>query len=309
MRTLPRVFVATALTAFTVVWLVPVVTAGQQTRPAATQEQSPSPEKPPVAGCPRTSREFYRCAKPKALAFKPPRTSDGKPNMQGAWNASTTTGSQNIEEHAADGFFFQATASLVVDPADGHVPYQPWAIAHRSKLFAEYVDPFATCYPSGIPRQMYAPRGHHFLQSPGRFVVVSEWAHVFRSIPTTGSAHMGKGVRLYMGDSRGHWEGNTLVIDTTNLTDETWFDVVGDFHSDAMHVVERLTMMDPDTILYEATMDDPKVFTRPWTVAFPLMRMEKGHEVMEEACYEGDRSLKNLLLTGYKVYTGMNEVK
>jgi hypothetical protein len=156
---------------------------------------------------------------------------------------------------------------------------------------------------------MYAPRGHHFLQSPGRFAIVSEWAHVSRLIPTDGSAHVGKSIRLYMGDSRGHWEGNTLVIDTTNLTDETWLDVVGDFHSEALHVVERLTMMDADAILYEATMDDPKVFTRPWTMAFPMMRMEKGHEVMEEACHEGDRSIPNLLSTGYKVYTGITDAK
>jgi hypothetical protein len=263
-----------------------------------------------VAGCPRTSQEFYRCAKPKAAAFTPPRTADGKPDMQGAWNASTTTGSQNIEEHPGDnGFFYRATKTLVVDPADGRVPYQPWALAQRAKHLEHYIDPFATCYPSGIPRQIYAPRGHHFLQSPGRFVVVSEWAHVSRVIRIDGSPHPGPNIRLYMGDSRGRWEGNTLVVDTTNLTDETWLDVVGDFHSEALHVVERLTMMDRDTILYEATLDDPKVFTRPWTMAFPLMRMEPGHEVMEEACYEGDRSLPNLLSTGYRIYTGLAETK
>jgi hypothetical protein len=282
-----------------VTWLllVPAVWADAQTPPL-------------VAGCPRDSQEFYPCAKVKAQAFKPPRTPDGKPDMQGAWNASTTTGSQNIEETAGDGgFFFRATKTLIVDPADGKIPYQPWALAQRAKHFEHYVDPYATCYPSGIPRQMYSPRGHHFLQSPGLFAVISEWAHVSRVIPIDGSPHIGKGVQLYMGDSRGRWEGDTLVVDTTNLTDETWFDVVGDFHSDAMHVTERLTMMDPDTIFYEATMDDPKVFTRPWTMAFPIMRMEKGHEVMEEACYEGDRSLPTFLATGYKVYTGMNEAK
>lgn len=268
------------------------------------------PENRLVAGCPQTSQEFYRCAKPKAVAFRPPQTSDGKPDMQGAWDASTTTGSQNIEEHAGDGgFFYRATKTLIVDPADGRVPYQSWAIAQRAKHLEKYIDPFATCYPSGIPRQMYAPRGHHFLQSPGRFVVISEWAHVSRVVPTDGSPHLDKNIRLYMGDSRGRWEGNTLVIDTTNLTDETWLDVVGDFHSEALHVIERLTMMDSDTILYEATMDDPKVYTRPWTIAFPLRRMENGHEVMEEACHEGDRSIPDLLKTGYKVYTGLSEAK
>lgn len=258
-----------------------------------------------VAGCPRPSQEFYPCAKAKKRTFNPPRTPDGKPDMQGAWNASTTSGSQNIEEQLGDnGFFFGATKSLLIDPPDGKIPYQPWALEKRRDNFDHYIDPYATCYPSGIPRQVYSPRGHHFLQSPGVFAIVSEWAHVYRVIPIDTSPHIGKDIRLYMGDSRGRWEGNTLLIDTTNLTDRTWFDVVGDFHSDALHVIERFTMIDPDTILYEATMEDPKVFTRPWTMAFPMMRMEKGHEVMEEACHEGDHDLPRLLSTGYKIYLG-----
>lgn len=300
--------VATAVV--TLIVLVPTSTLGQEPGYAAPPRREVPRDESPVAGCPRTSQEFYPCAETKAQAFNPQRLPDGTPDMQGAWNASTTTGSQNIQEHPGDnGFFFRATKTLIVDPADGKVPYQPWAAALREKHLEEYIDPFGTCYPSGIPRQMYAPRGHHFLQSPGRFAVVSEWAHVSRVIPTDASPHIGKDIRLYMGDSRGRWEGNTLVVETTNLTDKTWFDVVGHFHSEAMRVTERLTMIDLDTILYEATMDDPKVFARPWTMAFPLIRMPKGHEVMEEACHEGDHSVPNLLSTGYKIYIGVNPAK
>lgn len=273
--------------------LVPTATLGQEV----------------VAGCPRASQEFYPCAKAKAQAFNPPRTPEGTPDMQGAWRA-LTAGSQNIEDTPGDGgFFFSAQKTLIVDPADGKVPYQLWALAQRAKHLKEYIDPFATCVPMGIPRQMHGARGYHILQSPGRFAVVSEWAHVFRVIPTDGSAHVAERIRLFMGDSRGRWEGNTFVIETANLNDKTWFDVVGDFHSERLRVTERLMMVDIDTILYEATMTDPTVFTRPWTMVFAVQRFEKGHEVLEEACWEGDRSIPNLLATGYKVFIDLASAK
>jgi hypothetical protein len=99
-----------------------------------------------------------------------------------------------------------------------------------------------------------------------------------------------------MGDSRGRWEGNTLVVDTTNQNDQTWFDIVGSFHSDALHVVERFTRVSADTIDYEATLEDPKVYTRPWKMALRLERMKEYGELWEEACYEGnERSLDGML--------------
>jgi hypothetical protein len=99
-----------------------------------------------------------------------------------------------------------------------------------------------------------------------------------------------------MGDSRGRWEGNTLVVNVTNHTDRTWFDVIGTFHSDALHVVERFTFVDSNTIHYEATITDPKVFTRPWKIAFPLIRnTQPGFERLEMACHEGERSFGLML--------------
>jgi len=272
---------------------------------AAAQESAPAREggRPQtVAGCPGASQQFYPCAKAKAQAFTPPRMPDGRPDMRGAWNNPTTTGSQNIEDYPGDSFL-NAAKTLIVDPPDGKIPYQPrWATKKHENL-QQYIDPFGTCYPPGVPRHVYSPRGHHILQRPGVFAIVSEFAHVYRMIPTDGTTHIGKDIRLYMGDSRGRWEGNTLVVDTANLTDRTWLDIVGDFHSDALHVVERFTLLDADTIFYETTLDDPNVFTRPWTMAFPLVRMEKGHEVMEEACFEGDHDIPHLL-EAYKIYLG-----
>jgi hypothetical protein len=99
-----------------------------------------------------------------------------------------------------------------------------------------------------------------------------------------------------MGNSRGHWEGNTLVVDVTNLTGQTWFDASGRFHGEDMHVVERFTIVDADTVRYEARIDDPKVFTQPWTLAFRFVReKESGYELLEYACHEGNRSLPLIL--------------
>lgn len=275
--------------------------------PAAGQEGT-APARAPIAGCPRDSQQFYPCAKPKAQAFTPPRRPDGTPDMQGAWNASTSNGSQNIEDYPGD-TFLNPQRTLIVDPPDGKIPYLPqWATKKQQNL-KEYIDPWGTCYPSGVPRQVYSARGLHILQSPGVFAFVNEFAHMYRVIPTDGSPHIGNNIRLYMGDSRGRWEENTLVVDTTNLTDRTWLDIVGDFHSEALHVTERFTLVDRDTILYETTLTDPKVFTSPWTMALPLTRMPKGHEVMEEACYEGDHDLPHMLDAGYKIYLGLNPPK
>jgi hypothetical protein len=121
-----------------------------------------------------------------------------------------------------------------------------------------------------------------------------------RVVHLDGRSHPGPAVQLWMGDSVGRWEGNTLVVDVTNFTDKTW--LIGDggsegmsngsFHSPALHIVERLTMVDADTIDYEATVEDPNVFTRPWTIRYPLFdRAGKGYELFEYACHEGNRTL------------------
>ena len=120
--------------------------------------------------------------------------------------------------------------------------------------------------------------------------------HAFRTIPLDGRPRLGQDIQLWRADSRGQWEGDSLVIDVTNVSDQPRFDVVGNFHSDALHVVERLRLVDADTIDYRATMDDPKVYTRPWTMAIVIRRVkEKGFELLESACHEGNRDLEQLL--------------
>ena len=258
----------------------------------------------PVAGCPQISRLFWPCAKAKAAAFNPPRNPDGTPNMNGAWNPITANGSQNIEDFAGDAFLGRQI-SIIVDPPDGKVPYLPQYANKRQDNWDHYIDPIGSCYYTGVPRQIYGPRGQAFIQAPGVFAIVSEFAHQWRTIPIDNSPHIGDSLRLYMGDSRGRWEGNTLVVDTTNLTDRTWLSISGHFHSEALHVTERFTLIDPDVILYETTLVDPKVYRQPWTMAMPLARFEKGHEVWEEPCFESDHDLPFLLME-HKLWLGLN---
>jgi hypothetical protein len=186
---------------------------------------------------------------------------------------------------------------MLVDPEPGpRIPYQAWARAKRRELLENIfaptrvidIEPEDRCALQGVPRINYRSE-FQILQSPGLVTILYSWNHSYRAIPLDGRPHLPPQVKLYNGDSRGHWEGNTLVVDVTNLDDETWFDAHGSFHSDALHVVERWTVIDANTIDYEATMQDPAVFTRPWTIAYPLNRMkDANYEVYEEACVEGN---------------------
>lgn len=196
---------------------------------------------------------------------------------------------------------------LIVDPPDGKVPVQSSVVAKRQELAAantgrgnvrlENIDPQTRCLPPGVPRSNYAVpySGYQIIQSPGYVTILSEWNHTYRIIPVNARPRVGEAIRLWMGDSQGRWQGNTLIVDTTNLTDKTWLDMGGTFHSNTLHVVERYTRVDADTIAYEATLDDPKVFTRPWKVAFEFKRPEKGYKLFEYACHEGNYGLPNML--------------
>ena len=130
--------------------------------------------------------------------------------------------------------------------------------------------------------------GFRVVQTPGNVVVLYDYAHTYRIIHTDRRSHLGPNIRLFEGDSRGGWEGNTLVVDVTNQKDRTWLDHVGNFYSDAVHIVERFTMIHEDVIHYEATIDDPKIYTRPWTMAMGWRRnTEPDYEIWENACWEG----------------------
>jgi len=221
--------------------------------------------------------------------------SDGKADIQGIWNAKNGAAAFDIEDHPEE-FGIPAGKGIIVDPSDGHIPYQAWAVAKKKDLLEHhlYEDPQAHCTLSGVPRQMYTPFGFQIFQPPGYVVIFFEAFHSFRIIPLDGHPHIPAGVKLFEGDSRGHWEGDTLVVDVTNQNGDTWFDMAGNFHSDAIHVVERWTPSDSDTFHYEAVIEDPKTYTRPWKIALDFGRNKQpGFQLMEFACVEGEQDLKH----------------
>ena len=236
-----------------------------------------------AAGCPLQPVQFHECALPRMKAFNPPRTPDGKPDLQGYWDRAFT--SQDVEEHGPDGLNTQAGPSLVIDTPDHKIPYQPWALEFRKGIVARNISPMAACLPPGVPRHAIAPASHQIVQMPGYVMYQLEYSHSYRIISTTGAPHPSSDVRLFQGSSRGRWEGNTLVVDVTNLNGLTWLDNAGNFVSDALHVVERFTMVDADTIRYEATIEDPKVFSRPWKISLPLvLHREPNFRILEYEC-------------------------
>ncbi|MBI3047247.1 MAG: hypothetical protein HYY76_02955 [Acidobacteria bacterium] len=242
-----------------------------------------------------------------AEPYTPPRTPDGQPDIQGIYNPVGTF--YNIEDLEYQSLYQNFTPnpslrgkSLIIDPADGKIPYQAWAAEKRKPIYQlhgdptpGYVDPNARCWPQGVPRHVNN-REFEIFQPPGHVVIFNMAHHTYRVIPVDGSPHIPENVKLWLGDSRGRWEGNTLVVDVTNNNDQTWFDVMASFHSDAMRVTERFTPVSPDRIEYRAVITDPKVYTRPWTFAIHFNRnKDYGSELYEEACVESNERNLELL--------------
>lgn len=170
----------------------------------------------------------------------------------------------------------------------GRIPYLPAALATRRENYERRAlrDPEASCYLPGVPRATYMPFPFQILQFPDMVVIVYEYLGITRAIYMTGQHPDPEIVQLWMGDSRGRWEGNTLVVDIANFTDSTWFDRAGNFHTDALRVVERYTRAGPDHIAYEAMIEDPNVFSRPWTIRMPLYRrQERNLRLLEYECH------------------------
>ena len=210
-----------------------------------------------------------------------PRAADGKPDFSGIWQALNTA-NWNILAHAAGK---DLPAGLGVVEGD-EIPYQPWAAARQKDNFANRAtaDPESKCYLPGVPRITYMPYPFQIFQTPAHIAITYEYVHAVRRVFMTGP-HPG-GIEWFMGDSRGRWEGDTLVVDVAQFTGQTWFDRSGNFHSAALHVVERYTPIDAHHINYEATIDDPKVFTRPWKMRMALYRrLDPGMRILEHECY------------------------
>jgi len=185
--------------------------------------------------------------------------------------------------------------------------YLPWAEAKRDYIRKHenkerrFIDPIVRCLRRGVPRSNTGPNAYasiQFLQTPGKVVLMFEWGHDYRVIYMDGRQHPSKEVKLWLGDSIGRWEGNTLVVDVTNFTDKTWIGATGSgtFHSDALHVVERYTPVDKDQIYYEFMVEDPNVLQKPWRQSYVYTRAwVPGYEQLEYACHEGNRAVDNIL--------------
>jgi hypothetical protein len=225
-------------------------------------------------------------------AYRAPRTADGKPNLNGIWQALNTA-DWDLQGHAAGkgpvpllGAVFSVPPGLGVVEGE-EIPYLPAAAARKKENQANWVklDPEVKCYLPGVPRATYLPYPFQIVQSQQNILIAYEYAGAVRVI------NMGAPTKApgdsWMGWSNGHWEGETLVVDVTSLNDQTWFDRAGNFHSDALHVVERYTPRSAETLMYEATIEDPKVFSRPWRIGMPLYRrVENNAKLLEYKCVE-----------------------
>lgn len=209
-----------------------------------------------------------------------PRTADGRPNLQGIWQVRNRA-SSDLQDHAAS-HLMPAGRSVV---QGNEIPYQPWAATKKQENFAnrQKADPLANCYMPGVPRIMYMEFPFHIFQTHDHIGITFEWSQVYRLIYTNGS-EPAKGIDFWMGDSRGRWEGDTLVVNVTNHNDRTWLDMAGNFHSEAMRLEERYTLLDADTLQYEVTIEDPKVFTRPWKIRMPMYRHKDMDRILEYQC-------------------------
>jgi len=225
-----------------------------------------------------------------AQSFSPSRLPDGHPDMQGVWRAATLSAAFDVQAHEAT-FQSPAGPSVIIDPPDGKLPYLPEA-AKRAKLNWDERDrdPVGSCHSHGVPRSLVPPFPLEIVQDRESFALLSETEHTVRIIPLDGRPHR-KNYWAWMGDSRGRWEGDTLVVDVTGLNGKAWLDQAGNFVDENEHVVERFTMTGPNTIVYEATVTDPTVYSRPWTIRLPLARQPKGTELIEYDCVEGERDV------------------
>jgi len=277
-------------------------------------------------------------AKTVDKSWSPPRTPDGQPDIQGMWtNFDSTPFEAPSPEDAArlaalrqwfpagdqtgPGSVWGADGpgaaprnarrkAMVVEPENGRVPVRPEAAAKKDYALAhltdswEYHTPWERCITRGVPAGIFPggySAGYQIVQGPGVVVIHYEMIHEARIIPVDGSPHHPQSIRLWNGDSRGRWEGNTLVVDITNYNDKGSIAtniasqaMRGIGQSEQLHVVERFTIVDANTINYEATIDDPKTYTRPWKVAVPINR-DPTYQIFEYACHEGNYAVPNTL--------------
>jgi hypothetical protein len=269
----------------------------------------------------------------KALPAKvitPAKTREGWPDLQGTWDVVNRIGGP---QHSLEfGIDPEATAihdwnpkareaSVIIDPPNGRIPYNAAAMAKRNiNLSNVYtptkrsdLDPEVRCLLGGIPRGTLQGTEIRYAPPYVAFVSIGRTSDqsFTRLIPMDGRPWPNQQLKLWRGISRGHWDGTTLVVETRNQNDKTWFDSHGSFHSDQMRVIERLTLVDADTLYYEATVIDPTVFTQPWKLATTWNRTKGQERVWEEGCHEGEHDAEHMLEAGIRAakagYKGMHE--
>jgi hypothetical protein len=212
----------------------------------------------------------------------------GHPDLQGVWKV-VNDAKYDVEAHAPlPGI--PAGPGVIVDPPGGKIPYQPSALARREEHYKnsrnpdpwKSADPFHKCYSPGVPRMTYLGWPFQIVQMEKGVVFLYEWMHLRRMAPYDMKGRE-DAPDSWNGDSRARWDGKTLVVDVANQNSRTWFDMVGNFHSEALHVTERYTMIDADTLDYEVTLEDPKVYTRPWKMKMSIQR-QKNAPLLEYEC-------------------------
>ena len=233
------------------------------------------------------------CAIPAAsqqAPYRAPRTADGKPNLNGIWQAMNTANWDLQPHSAAPGMLYQSGAAGS-EPAGlgvvegGEIPYLPAALAKKNANYANRLalDPETKCFLPGVPRATYMPFPFQIVQSAKVIMISYEYAGAVRIINVDSKKE--SPIDSWMGWSNARWEGETLVVDVTGLNEDSWFDRAGDYHSNKLHVVERYTPRSADTLLYEATIEDPATFARPWKISMPLYRhVEKDARLLEFKC-------------------------
>jgi hypothetical protein len=235
-----------------------------------------------------------------------PRTASGKPDLNGIWQVLNTA-NYDLEPHQARPALAMRPGPVVPVPAKevlafgavgsvpfglgvvdgGEIPYQPEALAKKKENQENWLtrDPEIKCYLPGVPRATYMPFPFQIFQSDKAFFIAYEYAGAVRNVYLENPGP--PQVDSWMGQSVGRWDGDTFVIEANGFNDQSWFDRAGNHHSEAMKVVERYTMTGPDHIQYEATIEDPKVFTRPWTIRMPLYRhVNKDARLGQFKCVE-----------------------
>jgi hypothetical protein len=249
---------------------------------------------------------FHACALEKASLEPAIQTKDGQPDFSGYWRRRAWI-FEDLQVHPATADDFGGTSGIV-DPPDGRVPIQLWAEEKRRENTKLFMHHNGACILSGPAGTMYMTSRFQFLQDDNHLIMVGEQltAHPYRIIPLDGRPHIGN-IPMWNGDPRGHWEQNTLVINSPNQNAKYLLDQRGRFITEEARITERMSLVDRNTIHYSATFDDPNIYTQPFTIAFAFRRdTDDNPEIWEEACYENNEDQMRLFRNnGYKIYPGI----